>query len=138
PARRGHQDLRAQAQILHELADASAGLLNPAELACRRELLDIARHVPQHLCPSERLEPAPVLRLRALERRAHVFADVADRRQEVGLIVHVEPRGIDGPDALDILRLERRGDEDAGFLHDGFRGGGLASAARSVTYTVLT
>src|SRR5215470_20160264 len=79
--RRRYQDLRPETEALHELADAGAGLLHPAELPRCRELLGTARHVPQDLCRAERLEPAPLLLLRPVERRTDMIADVPGRRQ---------------------------------------------------------
>ncbi len=117
-ARRGHQHFGPEAEALHELADAGAGLLNPAELPRGGELLDVSRHVPHDLGSRQRLKPSLLLLVRALERRADVVADVADRRQQVRLVVDLDPCGIDRPDALDILRLERRGDEYAGLGHE--------------------
>jgi hypothetical protein len=65
------------------------------------------RTVPENISGGDRLAPSPGLLRRARERSTLVVGDIAGRREEVGLMNHLEPRRIDRADVLDVFRLER-------------------------------
>src|SRR5580700_2349549 len=119
-ARRRHDDIGlVEAEPLDQLADAARRRLHPFEtlgmddvaLAVGRRLRAIEKDVGS----LEMGAPARRLLGAAGEGCALMVRHIAQRRIEVLLIDHLEPR--DRADALDMLGLERRGDEEAWLGH---------------------
>ena len=144
-ARRGDEHVRAlEAERLDALADAGRGRLHPFEALRQRRVLALARQVEQDVGAGERLAPAPLLVVIAREGLlADMVGDIAGRRPQIGLADDLELLRRDGADALDMLGLERGGDEDAKLGHRCFflksrqdgrrRGARLRSNLRAVS-----